>query len=125
MFRMLRLIDKVEINGSLTPLELFVLDLDSSVLKVVHRGRIPWNTRQRFRARQMLEVEKKEKWSDDFTPMDTFKIDTHMLMMRKLYTNQFLQVFRMGYENYFEGEWAVAQQRFMETLEMLGTRDGP
>lgn len=62
-----RLIDKVRITGLKQPIELFTLDLDFDKLDVDRppTRHIPWNVRQRFRARQLLEAEKSRKWSID------------------------------------------------------------
>jgi len=50
-----RLIDRVIIPGSVDPMDLFVVDLDTLCLTVEPPGaHINWNSRQRFRARQFL-----------------------------------------------------------------------
>lgn len=121
-----RLIDKVIIKGSLEPLELYVLDLDASMLSVVvHEVPIPWNTRQRFRARQLLEIEKREKWDENCSLIELFDCNAQVAAMRSRYTEEFLQVFKMGYRNYEEGEWETARRYLTKTLDMLGIRDGP
>merc|ERR1719254_341067 len=67
-----RLIDRVMIAGSKRPLTLHSLDLDYERLKVDPKRdpKMVWNSRQRFKARQFLEVEKAKK------------IENHMQMHR-------------------------------------------
>mmetsp|Transcript_25254 Transcript_25254/g.57318 ORF Transcript_25254/g.57318 Transcript_25254/m.57318 type:complete len:1018 (+) Transcript_25254:135-3188(+) len=120
-----RLVDKVNIRGSLEPLELYVLDLDFNALKVIESRRIPWNMRQRFRARQMLEMEKKEKWAEDLCIADIFHTASDVQKMRRLYTEEFMELFKMAYQCYSEGEWMPARRLLMKTHEMLGPKDGP
>lgn len=121
-----RLIDKVIIKGSVTPLELHVLDLDFAALEVHQpRSKIPWNMRQRFRARQLLEMEKNGKWADDLVIVELFENSPDVVMMRQRYDEEFLQHFKMGYHNYSEGEWETARGFLSTTCEMLGIKDGP
>jgi len=122
-----RLIDRVHIPGSHVPLELYSIDLDFLTLPVDTTPPldIVWNARERFKVRQFLDAEKKEKLAGDFDLMALFDRDKSIARMRQKYTQQFLQVFKMGYENYSEGEWQVAQGFLNRTLKMLGTIDGP
>jgi len=121
----LRLIDKAFVRGSKTPLQLHTLDLDVSALKVTQRGRLTWNTRQRFRARQMLEVEKKRKWAVENLIANVEELS----VMRSSFTVGFFQYFNMGYQNYSQGEWQVARRLLrrllLETKSMLPFEDGP
>jgi len=121
-----RLIDKVDIKGSKEPLELYVVDLNVTALEVRDKTRIiPWTLRQRFRARQLLEIEKRRKWADDYDVVGQFDIWPGLKSMRKRYTVDFLQLFNMGYQNYSQGEWQVARRLLNTTLDMLGSKDGP
>mmetsp|Transcript_26686 Transcript_26686/g.76902 ORF Transcript_26686/g.76902 Transcript_26686/m.76902 type:complete len:938 (-) Transcript_26686:50-2863(-) len=122
----LRLIDKVTIRGSRQPLELFVLDLDSSALDVA--APMPpfvWNSKQRYLARQFLEAEKKRFWTTDRPLHGMFEAMTDVMAMRRPYTVEFFQKFIMGYRNYVEGEWAVAHTFLDKSNELLGRKDGP
>jgi len=121
-----RLIDKVRITGLKQPIELFTLDLDFDKLDVDRppTRHIPWNVRQRFRARQLLEAEKIRKMSMDLHMGDLFD-DVDMKTMRRTYTVEFLMLFNMGYQNYSQGEWQVARRVLTQTHTMLGRRDGP
>lgn len=120
-----RLIDRVLIPGSIVPLELYTVDLDTHCLNVEPAFNMArrWNPRQRFKVRQFLEVEKTKKWEQNAVKL--FSQEPLISMMRKKYTQEFLQVFQMGYDNYIEGEWAVARGMFERTKEMLSTPDGP
>merc|ERR1712060_859516 len=121
-----RLIDKVTIKGSKAPLELHVIDLDYWEIEVSeHKQHIPWSVRQRFRARQMLENEKRRNWGDNDIASELFAGNRDMQTMRRRFTEDFLQLFNMGYQNYSQGEWQVARRLLTTTLNMLGAKDGP
>jgi class 3 adenylate cyclase len=122
-----RLIDKVRLPGSLHPLELYTLDLDPGSMQVddVTSRSFPWNVRQRFRARQMLETEKTKKLGIDYQIEDAFECGD-IAQLRKIYTFEFLCLFNRGYQNYSQGEWRVAKDVLSQTHTMLqGTKDGP
>merc|ERR1712007_172919 len=53
--------------------------------------------------------------------------DLNFQMARESYTESFLQLFNMGYQNYFEGEWLIARSLLSvtRTMLMLGHDDGP
>lgn len=120
-----RLIDRVLIPGSIVPLELYTVDLDTNSLKVedAFNKEKFWNPRQRFKVRQFLEAEKIKKWEQNAVKL--FFEEPLISKMREKYTQEFLQVFQMGYDNYIEGEWAVARGMFSRTKDMLSTPDGP
>jgi len=119
-----RLIDKVLLTGEV--MELYAIDLDYTSLYVQKPVDLPpWNPRQRFKVRQFLEMEKALKWSDEVEIVKLFNEDPDVSTMRFRYTLEFTHVFNMGYVNYAEGEWQVAQRFLMLTRSMLGVEDGP
>jgi len=121
-----RLIDKVIIEGSKVPLELHVIDLDTSAIEVLeYSQKIPWNMRQRFRARQILELEKQKNWSAQTKIFSMFETGLDVRAMRRRFTVDFLQLFNMGYQNYSQGEWQVARKLLMRTYNMSAFKDGP
>eukprot|EP00929_Paragymnodinium_shiwhaense_P098031 TRINITY_DN5958_c0_g4_i1.p1 TRINITY_DN5958_c0_g4~~TRINITY_DN5958_c0_g4_i1.p1 ORF type:complete len:949 (-),score=200.25 TRINITY_DN5958_c0_g4_i1:445-3291(-) len=121
-----RLIDRVIITGSVEPMKLYAIDLDYYSLTVEPpMGKMNWNSRQRFKARQYLEAEKAEKWADDVQIVSFFKDNQDISAMRFRYTLEFLHVFNMGFQNYSLGEWQVAQRLLSRTRTMLGVQDGP
>jgi len=125
-----RLIDNVLITGSTTPMELYVLDLDCSTLLVdtdVCRIQERWNPRARFRIRQFMEREKVARWEDNGTNVVVTEFDENqdIAAMRFRYTQEFMNVFNMGYQNYSQGEWGVAGRMLLQTQSMLGLEDGP
>mmetsp|Transcript_29578 Transcript_29578/g.83111 ORF Transcript_29578/g.83111 Transcript_29578/m.83111 type:complete len:862 (+) Transcript_29578:2-2587(+) len=122
-----RLIDRVIITGSVTPMELYVVDLDYMSLTVVPPPamHINWTSRQRFRVRQFLEAEKNMKWHEDAKMVSLFNENPEIAAMRFRYTLEFIYVFNMGYQNYSQGEWQVAQRLLTRTRTMLGVVDGP
>jgi len=122
-----RLIDRVVIKGSTFPMCLYSLDLDYMSLQVDEpkpRYYI-WNPRQRYRARQLLEAEKNRKMSPEVSICGIFDDSPDVTIMRRRFTEEFLQLFNMGYQNYYEGEWAVARRLLSHTRDLLGIRDGP
>lgn len=122
-----RLIDCVIITGSAKPMDLYVIDLDYMALTVENpsNNSFVWSSRQRFRARQFLELEKKQKFSDDVQVVTLFNRNQDVMLMRVLYTVEFLNIFNMGYQNYAQGEWEVAHRLLAKTQTMLGQIDGP
>jgi len=122
-----RLIDKVLIGGSKVPLELYVLDLETCDLKIRDMNcRLAWTTRLRFKARQLLEIEKQLKWCENFSIVGLFDVSPEVETMRqRIQSEEFQQIFKMGYQNYSQGEWAVARRLFQRTHTMLGFKDGP
>jgi class 3 adenylate cyclase len=126
-----RLIDKVLITGSSSPMDLYVMDLDYSALHVEE----PYNMRQmgnkqRFLARQHLEQEKNKKKSDEVSMVNLFDENPDITRMRERYTPEFMHNFNMGYQNYSLGEWEVAQRFLHRTKSMLSggnfvIEDGP
>mmetsp|Transcript_28338 Transcript_28338/g.50177 ORF Transcript_28338/g.50177 Transcript_28338/m.50177 type:complete len:1006 (+) Transcript_28338:66-3083(+) len=120
-----RLIDRVLLTGQ--TMELYVIDLDYMSLMVEQPpvGHITWNPRQRFRVRQFLEAEKAMKWCDEVQIVSYFNENPDVATMRFRYTLEFTHVFNMGYQNYSEGEWQVAQRFLSLTRTMLGVEDGP
>lgn len=123
----LRLIDKVVIIGSPVPMTIHSVDLDVSCLKVDRSEPLPfaWTSQRRFRARQFLESEKVQKWNRQIEIVSYFDKDRNIHSMRRRYTEEFFQHFNMGYQNYCQGEWAVARRMLAGTQTMLGDEDGP
>jgi len=126
---MCRLIDRVIIIGSPAPMHLYSLDLDFNSLTVDNAPplKLAWSTRQRFRARQFLEVEKSAKLAEDMDVVEHMESHPDFERMRRRYTIEFLEMFKMGYENYSQGEWQVARRMLSQTRTMLrvGYEDGP
>jgi len=122
-----RLIDRVIITGSVEPMELHAIDLDYLSLAVEQSPakHLQWNSRQRFKARQLLEAEKAEKWADYVRMVNFFNENPDIAAMRFRYTLEFIHVFKMGYQNYAQGEWSVARRLLSRTRTMLGVIDGP
>lgn len=123
-----RLIDKVILTGSANPMSIFSVDLDVMSVSVSRGGaqKFPWNSQRRFRARQFLESEKLQKWNWQVEIVSYFDKDRNIQAMRRRYTTEFFQQFNMGYQNYCQGEWAVARRMLAGTKTMLvGLEDGP
>jgi len=123
-----RLIDKVVLTGSSQAIELYVFDLDHLSLTVEKPRPVaspPWTSRQRFKARQKLEAEKNAKWHAGTDIVEEFFANRDISTMRERYTQEFLSIFNMGYQNYSQGEWQVAQRLLSRTRIMLGMDDGP
>jgi len=123
-----RLIDRVMLTGSVKPLDLFVVDLTPMFLTVEvpkESSCVNWGSRQRFRMRQFLDAEKAQKLCEDTSILGMFNNDLDVNTMRAPYTLPFLHIFTMGYQNYSQGEWQVAQNILEKSRKMLGFEDGP
>lgn len=130
MRRKCRVIDCVLIPGSSVPLELYSLDLDEGAVPVdeTPSSTAPFGAKLRMRARQFLEAEKAVKPTQNIRAL--FDNDRVILSMRRGITVEFLETFRMGYQNYAEGEWQVARRFLEEAASMrgsslFGSGDGP
>jgi len=122
-----RLIDRVIITGSSIPMEVYCVDLDYHAVKVdnVQPLTISWNTRNRFKVRQYLERERQEMDGPNFKLIDLFESDPAIQAMRQSYTEEFFQLFNMGYQNYSQGEWQVARRLLNAVRAVRGGVDGP
>jgi len=121
-----RLIDRVNMTGSVRPMELYVIDIDHFSLTVEPPPmQVNWTSRQRFRVRQYLEAEKSLKMREDVQMISYFNEDPDITTMQFRYTQEFIHIFNMGYRNYSEGEWEIAQRLLTRTKKMLGVEDGP
>lgn len=103
-----RLIDHVTVRGSKQPTRLYTLDLDYMRLEVHHRS-MENVIKNRFKVRQVREIRKNDKWSEEFEVIHAFDTDTDIIKMRRLYSDEFFQRFSMAYRNYEAGEWLVAR----------------
>jgi len=123
-----RLMDRVVIRGSTTPMCLYSLDLDFECLAVedLRDPMLVWSSRARFKARQWLEQEKNRKNKPEVKMNVEFDQDQDIAQMRRRYTIEFHQLFHMGYQNYSHGEWQVARRLLDNARTMLrGVEDGP
>lgn len=106
-----RLIDHVTVKGSRVPIRLFTMDLEGTAVDVLLQAREA-ASRNRFKIRQLREVRKNEKWSDDVFIADVLADDDDVKNMRNKYTKEFFHRFSMGYRNYEAGEWLAARDMF-------------
>mmetsp|Transcript_49035 Transcript_49035/g.85352 ORF Transcript_49035/g.85352 Transcript_49035/m.85352 type:complete len:1029 (+) Transcript_49035:103-3189(+) len=123
-----RKIDQVVIRGSTSPMCLYCLDLDNMCLPVdedMSRRPLVWNSRWRFKARQFLEADKVRKLDSEVATVTMFEQCKDITLMRRRYSVEFLQLFNMGCQNYFQGEWQVARRLLSDTRTMLRLEDGP
>lgn len=122
-----RLIDRVSIQGSKEPLDLFSLDLDRSGLKPLPVEPLPvkWNIRTRFIVRQWMDMQRNMVMEDDMPVVFFFQDDMDIENMRRCYTEAFINTFSNAYQCYALGEWEAAASRFRRTLTMAGFEDGP
>jgi len=125
-----RLIDRVLVPGSTLPIELYSVDLDWRAVRAEKRDDLgrPFRARERMKARQWLEAEKQNKNHQDRNLL--FERDPDISEMRgsarqKEIYERFAETFRMGYQNYVEGEWQVARRFLEETCTMQEAVDGP
>jgi class 3 adenylate cyclase len=128
MIQACRVIDCVIVPGCKDPMRLLTCDLDTGILPIeppLKTEGLVWNARRRFKARQVLEVQKTSKWSDDVIVHDLLSQAEVVKMMRSPYEERFLQIFGMAFHNYIAGEWEVALGMLSQTRMMLKAPDGP
>merc|ERR1712048_126570 len=116
-----RVMDRVLVKGSTVPMDLYALDMDVKAVPVDTSKPLPivWNTRNRYKARQYLESEKKGKLSQEVSIAKLFDEDDAIGLMRTRYTVEFFQLFNMGYQNYSQGEWQVGRRMLSCTRALL------
>mmetsp|Transcript_51738 Transcript_51738/g.95738 ORF Transcript_51738/g.95738 Transcript_51738/m.95738 type:complete len:309 (-) Transcript_51738:127-1053(-) len=121
-----RLIDKVKIVGSAEPMKLFSMDLDQYAMKVdAPPPKRKFDNKARFKARQEVEDTKGKLMDIPFDVADAFRRHPDIIAMRQKFSNEFLYTFGMGYQNYAEGEWQIAQRFLEKAKSLLEIEDGP
>eukprot|EP00929_Paragymnodinium_shiwhaense_P064891 TRINITY_DN32587_c0_g1_i1.p1 TRINITY_DN32587_c0_g1~~TRINITY_DN32587_c0_g1_i1.p1 ORF type:complete len:936 (+),score=275.60 TRINITY_DN32587_c0_g1_i1:236-3043(+) len=127
MQNFMRLIDRITITGSVEVVYLYSLDLDQKAVHVAREKElnVVWNTRNRFKVRQLLENEKAARLAPDYNVAAIFKEHGALASMRRRYTHNFNNLFNMGFQNYIQGEWQVARRMLSCTSPVLGMQDGP
>lgn len=122
-----RLMDRVIITGSPHPMGIHSVDLDFTSVRVDPSEplQMPWTSQRRYRARQFLEQEKQQKLNFSIEIRELWDKDRNIKAMRRRYNTEFFQHFNMGYQNYAQGEWAVAKRMLEYTQTLLGFDDGP
>lgn len=107
-------------------MDLHCVDLDPQSLCVDGpRKALSWNPRERYKVRQFMEAEKNKNWVDDSFASQCLHSNASIQEMRERFTVEFLQIFKMGFKNYIEGEWSVARGFFLRACRILGCPDGP
>jgi class 3 adenylate cyclase len=123
-----RRMDRLTVKCSKEPLDVYCIDVSNKFITVEgpRSSKIPnYTSQQRFRARQELSAGKKLKWSEGVDMMQYFSGCLSVNATRMPYTKEFMEIFKMGYQNYVEGEWHIAKRIFANTYQMLGFPDGP
>jgi len=114
-----RLIDKVKTTGSALPMKLFSIDLDPYAMVPDKKApRRKFDNKMRFRVRQEVEDTKLKLMETDVNVAEAFRTHPDISLMRSKFSDEFMFTFGMGYQNYAEGEWQVAQ-RFLEKAKSL------
>jgi class 3 adenylate cyclase len=103
-----RLIDHVTVKGCREPFWLYTVDLDPWNLAVQTRGP-NMLIKNRFKMRQLREIQKAEKWTEDYCVWEMFSQDDDVVAMRARFSTEFFQRFSMAYRNYEAGEWLAAR----------------
>ncbi|EER12046.1 hypothetical protein Pmar_PMAR019152, partial [Perkinsus marinus ATCC 50983] len=66
-----------------------------------------------------------KKWDENFVVANLWEEDEDLILVRKIFTEEFLTKFAKAYKNYEAGEWEKAANILNETKEALGYEDGP
>jgi len=112
-----RLIDHVTVKGSRIPLRLYTLDLDALCLDVLPQSPVvngeDRTVKNRYKLRQLRELEKSRKWQDDYWVPDAFEADEDIRLMRRKFSPEFFRRFAMAYRNYEAGEWKASRDMLL------------
>lgn len=121
------MISRLLVQGSKDILDVYCVDLSSRfvMLETSLPSSTSWNTRQRFKARQILDAAKVAKWSDEVHMSEYFTYSLAINESRLMYTRDFIEIFKMGFQNFLEGEWDAAKRILTHTQMMFGYPDGP
>jgi len=123
-----RMVDRLIVKGSKEPLELYCVDLSYRFLKVdgPRSPKIPFfSSRARYRCKHVLDLGKQRKWEEDVQLVEYFSGSLAVNAARMPFTREFMEIFKMGFLNYTEGEWHTAKRILVNTQQMLGFPDGP
>lgn len=82
-----------------------------------------FTVRRKYEVRQIRELKKHRKWSDDYEPHRELLDDPEIVPMREAYSREFFQRFNMAFRNYLVGNWVVCREMLRLTKSMLITRD--
>lgn len=107
-----RQIDKVCVQGAKKPMRIYTIDLDIQPLEVQNGGRDKI-IKNLFKIRQLREIRKSEKWSEDFYVWEAFTSDLDIKRMRARYSAEFFQRFATAMRNYEVGQWLAARDMFL------------
>jgi len=125
--KMTRQIDTVFVKGSKKPVGLFTVDMAIGRLSVVnlmdgidHKS---FTVRRKYEVRQIREMKKTRKWSDEYEAYRELLDDPDITEMRAPYTKEFYRRFAMAFRNYIAGEWVVAREMLEITATMLISKD--
>jgi class 3 adenylate cyclase len=126
--RMLRPIDCALLAGFKNAQLLFTLDLDPRELKPITKTQEK-NEKdkklKKFKVRQIREQRKFQKAMTTYVVAEVMQTDIDIIQMRQKYTDDFFRKFDMGYRNYVSGEWGVAREMLVQTLQFFDdTRTG-
>eukprot|EP00928_Gymnodinium_smaydae_P012669 TRINITY_DN14602_c0_g2_i1.p1 TRINITY_DN14602_c0_g2~~TRINITY_DN14602_c0_g2_i1.p1 ORF type:complete len:198 (+),score=20.44 TRINITY_DN14602_c0_g2_i1:95-688(+) len=124
-----RPVDHVRMEGARSPIRLYTVDLDYSVIgkqsKIESRWRASLTKERKKREHERLKA---DNLSEGKQVHKLFVADKNLVKMRRCYTTTFYQEFAKGYLNYEAGEWALAANVFKSTMSMLrggALEDGP
>lgn len=119
-----RLIDKADLSGSGTGMNIYTIDLDEDALDVDALHDAPITKAAKFKVRFERQRRKAERWGDDFPLHLMFDDDPSLKVMRERYTEEFFCKYKMAYLNYEAGNWPIAGIMLEETRYLLGIEDG-
>merc|ERR1719163_276636 len=118
--RMLRPIDCALLAGFKNAQLLYTLDLDPRELKPITKTQEK-NEKdkklKKFKVRQIREQRKFQKAMTNYVVAEVMQTDIDVIQMRQKYTDDFFRKFDMGYRNYVSGEWGVAREMLVQTLQ--------
>ncbi len=125
MQKVCREIDTVTVKGSIKPMRLFTIDVQTEDLERTQDPLHDKNLRDKKSLRDRMRNELLEKlFSGKETTWSEFNSDYEFIELRKYVDPEFEEFFAESYKHYINGDWEKAGPAFKELVEWR-PKDGP
>ena len=121
----MREIDTVTVKGSIKPMRLFTIDVQTDDLQAVDDPMGALSIKEKKQIRDQMKNDLiKRLWSGEITTWEEFNADHDFRELRKKVDDNFEQLFAEAYQSYIKGEWNEAGN-IIDKLIKIRPNDGP